>query len=304
MLSVQRTHVAMCCAVNDKQQNDKMHDPSSQHGSSSSHITIVVQIHAPKWDREGQDGCFTTQVPQEMAELTNISVPAARYHRVRRYDNGASFDPLYNTREQRVCWAAACGCLRIARKKYKGLSAKQLQASALQCTGNCSGATRKRGLCYCHVLRCKACQKMQQSPVPEEGQMMQATRSVVKERQLHGHNWLVFVEVPITYEGGSMSVDVVLFLDDSGKQHAGRRMLAIEHQGTSHHRTWPCKGNRAEGQRKQKEYDAKKQCVLEALGIFVLYVNIEKTGSNRNACCYEDWKEDLKEWLLHFEAHM
>lgn len=254
------------------------------------------------WDEEGQDGCFPTQVPYELAELTNMPVPATRYLKARQSASGARTDILHSTREQRVCWAAACGCLRIARKKYKGLSAKQLRDKDLHCTGLCSGATRNRGLCYCHALPCKACKKIQQNPVPEEGQMMQATKEVVRERQSFGHKWLLFVEVPISYMGSSMSVDVLLFLDSPGKQYTCRRMFAVEHQGTSHHRAWPCKGSRAEGQRKQNEYDSRKQFSLEALEIPLLYVNAERRGSKRDACCYDEWKNDLKEWMLHFEA--
>lgn len=162
----------------------------------------------PCWGAESQDGCFYTQVPRHISEIVDLEI----YKECILEEARAG--TIDSTREEQVCWTAACRCRRVALKKHKGLDPAILLTNKLKCTGVCSGSQRKHSFCYCHALLCKACSKMYKSPVPEEARMTSVTRQVVLERRVHGHEWVLCAEVPITDTlGNRMSAGVILVLE-------------------------------------------------------------------------------------------
>lgn len=258
-----------------------------------------MQVLGPFWEAEGQDGCFYTQVPYHVSELVGLDLEKESIIAQARAGT------IDSTREERVCWVAACGCRRIALKKYKGLDSATLKHNKLTCTGLCSGAARKRGLCYCHALVCKACSKIHRFPVSEEARMMKVTRHVVHERRVHGHEWVLFAEVPITDSlGNRMSVDVMLVLEGfpfPAHEPLRNCVLAIEHQGTTHERAWPLRGDREAGQTKQENYDGTKKAALQALGVPLMYCYVERDGCAVSLCCMNAWHHKLREQMIQYE---
>lgn len=155
------------------------------------HISKPGRVMQVKWweEWEEQDGCLFTQLPYHVVEVAELSMPT-----------GTLGDHMLKHKD-RVCWRADCGCFRVANKAKKGLTAQQLSENGLACQLFCSSASKK---CFCHVLKCRVCAKLhalesQGLPVHQEGLMLRETQRVVGECRRCGHDWLVFVEVPISY---------------------------------------------------------------------------------------------------------
>lgn len=264
-----------------------------------------IQEIGPCWEDEGEDGCFYTQVPYHIADLVDLSMPRGNVRLTAQAQLREGM--LDSTRDKQVCWVGACGCRRITIKRHKGLDAEALLANSLRCTGTCSGARRANGLCYCHSLLCRVCAKMQRSLMPEEAQMMQVTRHVVHERRLRGHDWLHFVEVPITCRGNRMSVDVMLVLEGFPcpvHEPISSCVLAVEHQGTTHVRARPHRGDREAGQIMQEQYDEVKLSALQHLGVPLLCFHVEKSGCVVAQRCKAKWEQSLHTAMLQYERHL
>jgi hypothetical protein len=112
--------------------------------------------------------------------------------------------------------------------------------------------------------------------------MLRKTQRVVQGRKSFGYDWLVFIEVPVNHvtgksEGAVLSIDVMLVLHGvwSGVP-AKHCMLAIQHQGTTHHHARSVGGDMLVGYDRQRAHDARKAAAVESLGVDLLYFIFER----------------------------
>jgi hypothetical protein len=178
--------------------------------------------------------------------------------------------------------------LQSSEQDKKVLTSKQLHDNSLAGQKHCSSKSTK---CFFHVLDCRVCGRAkrleaQGKPVHQGGLMLREAQRVVQERKSFGHDWLVFVELPVTgnsdhvtgnSEVAVLYIDVMLVLHGvwSGVP-AKQCMLAIEHQGTTHHHARSVGGDMLVGYDRQRAHDARKAAAVESLGIDLLYFMVER----------------------------
>jgi hypothetical protein len=247
-----------------------------------------------------QDGCLYMQLPGQIVDVAQLSFPTGMHgcHCFKHND--------------RACWKSRCGCFRVANKAKKGLTSQQLHDNSLACQKLCSSRSTK---CFCHVLDCHVCGRArrleaQGKPVHQEGLMWRETQRVVQERKSFGHDWLVFVEVPVNHVTGN-SESAVLYIDMMLVLHgvwsgvpAKQCMLAIEHQGTTHHNARSVGGDKLAGYDRQRAHDARKAAAVESLDIDLLYFIVERRDvlcGELSSLCSADWASKLTAKLIEKE---
>ena len=139
---------------------------------------------------------------------------------------------------------------------------------------------------------------------------MLETQKVVQARRQLGHDWLVFVEVPLRYitehHHTVVYVDVMLVLDGTWPgvpiEHC---VLAIEHNGTTHQHAWKVRNDRLTGYEKQLENDRTKAAAVASHGIKLLTFTVERSDRVSDGilskCNTNSWSAKLSEAMMSLE---